>query len=205
MDIGSQATHFFVTHRGLLDTLCTVTGTTPGITLIGQYPCNDTNIFRRTAYLARQLPATFFSFVAATHPSSGQYPNEIWLLHCCCILFGWACLLVMWPRLYLCLRPWMWNMVILTGTLSPCLGLLTHPHAPPGLFWTSHVPIVGFVLHFTQILSTVSALKCKVLPAVVNGSCSFAVNNVLQSIVSTSLGNTRGFGTHESAFVCVEC
>lgn len=141
--------------RGLLDTLCKSTGTTPGITLIGKYPCNDPSIFSRTAYLAKQLPSTVSSFIAATHPFSGPYPNEVWLLHCCCVLLGWTCLLCIWPRLYLRLRPWMWNVVNLTGALSPCLGLLTHPHAPPGLYWTNHVPVVGLVLHFTQISTTV--------------------------------------------------
>lgn len=150
-------------HRVLLDTLCRATGTTPGITLITQYPCDTAGILSHSAFLVWQLPSTVISYVSATHFSSGPYPNEIWPLHGFCIIFSsvvvsWACVLFVCPQMFLRLRSWFWMLVSVTCTVSPFLGLLTHPNAPPGTYWTTYLPMVGVMLQCERMLFRVSGL-----------------------------------------------
>lgn len=138
--------------------LCRATETTPGITLVEQYPCNNASVLTRTAFLATQLPSTLLSYLTAIHPSHGPYPNEVWHLHYLCVLLLGTCLLLARPQLYLHLRPWLWNVVSLTATLSPFLGLLTHPHAPPSLYWTDFWPVAGVMLISMQFVFRVGVV-----------------------------------------------
>lgn len=152
----SQVLGAFFSDRGLLDTLCKATGTTPGITLIGQYPCNGANVVSKTMFLVRQLPSTAQSYLAAIHPYSGAYPNEIWPFNIFCFMVFSTCFILVHPRLYLRVRPWLWLLTSLIGTVSPVVGLLTHPHAPPGTYWSTGFPLMGVILHTQRILCRVS-------------------------------------------------
>lgn len=129
----------------------------PGIRHIGQYPCNAST-FVRTKYLALQLPSTLFSLAAATHLSSGPYPNEIRPLYGLCYILAVTGLLIISPRLFLKLRSWLWMFMSLTCTLAPFLGLLTHPHAPPSTYWVNYLPMVGVMLKCELVIFRVSGL-----------------------------------------------
>ncbi|MEW5315813.1 MAG: hypothetical protein WDW38_007217 [Sanguina aurantia] len=139
-------------HGVLLDTLCKASGCTPGITLIGRYPCGDPSLLSRTAFLVRQLPTTVRSLLAAVHPATGPYPNEIWVMYGLCVILPASCLAVVSPQLGLRVRSWLWVCVSLTCAGAPFVGLLTHPHAPPGLYWTTFLPLAGVMMPCQRII-----------------------------------------------------
>ncbi|MEW5297019.1 MAG: hypothetical protein WDW36_000256 [Sanguina aurantia] len=139
-------------YRVLLDTLCKASGCTPGITLIGRYPCGDPSLLNRTAFLVRQLPTTVRSLLAAVHPATGPYPNEIWVMYGLCVILPASCLAVVSPQLGLRVRSWLWVCVSLTCAGAPFVGLLTHPHAPPGLYWTTFLPLAGVMMPCQRII-----------------------------------------------------
>lgn len=144
------------TDRGLLDTLCKATGDTSGITLIGRYPCNEGNVLTHTIFLISQLPSTLSSYTAAINPHSGPFPNEAWLFHMGCFILCSTCLLLVSPRLFLGMRSWLWLLASMIGTISPIIGLLTHPHAPPSTYWKNGLPWMGIILQVQRIVFRVS-------------------------------------------------
>lgn len=172
----------FVT-RGLLDTLCTATGTTPSITLIGQYPCNGGNALSHSVFLFAQLPSTLLSFAAASHPYSGPYPNEIWPLHVLFFVFLLTCFLLMHPKLYLQLRSFLWLLACLICTVSPVVGLFTHPHAPQGTFWTTGFPLIGVIIQSQRIILRVS---------------SACLGENFWKLITTYFSNTQAYMCHRS-------
>ncbi|MEW5297021.1 MAG: hypothetical protein WDW36_000258 [Sanguina aurantia] len=138
--------------RVLLDTLCEATGTTPGIELIGHYPCGDPSWLSRSAFLFKQLPTALHSFISATHPLTGPYPNEIWALSPLVFIIPASCLAVTSPQLGLKLRSWLWMLSSLACSVTPLIGLLTHPNHPPSTYWTSCLPVCGALLQAHRII-----------------------------------------------------
>ncbi|MEW5297020.1 MAG: hypothetical protein WDW36_000257 [Sanguina aurantia] len=133
--------------RALFDTICNATGAAPATTHIQHYPCDEPNTLSRFAYLAARLPSTLLSYVSATHPSTGSHPNEIRPLCGICVILACTVFLVACPRLFLQWRSWLWMCVSCVCTAVPCVGLLTHPLAPPSSYWANYLPFVGLMMH----------------------------------------------------------